>query len=105
MREVRSYPPDKFAAFKADSDEWNAAADRRRVRPGEQGPPLGGAPRGWRKLPHADRMHPVGGGEHFMPLIVCTGAAERRRKGQVLQGSVLGVGYLYVLLGRGAKVE
>lgn len=28
----------------------------------------------WRKIPKADEIHPPGGGEHFMPLVVCAGA-------------------------------
>jgi aromatic ring-opening dioxygenase catalytic subunit (LigB family) len=28
----------------------------------------------WRSWPGADEMHPLRGGEHFMPLIVCAGA-------------------------------
>jgi len=30
---------------------------------------------GWRGWPHSWRMHPRGGAEHFLPLIVCAGAA------------------------------
>lgn len=30
---------------------------------------------GWRGWPHAYTMHPRGGAEHFLPLIVCAGAA------------------------------
>jgi aromatic ring-opening dioxygenase catalytic subunit (LigB family) len=29
----------------------------------------------WRNWPHAYTMHPRGGAEHFLPLIVCAGAA------------------------------
>jgi aromatic ring-opening dioxygenase catalytic subunit (LigB family) len=29
---------------------------------------------GWREWPGGYEMHPPGGGEHFMPLIVCAGA-------------------------------
>lgn len=29
----------------------------------------------WRDMPHSYRMHPPRGGEHFMPLLVCSGAA------------------------------
>lgn len=29
----------------------------------------------WRKWPNAYTMHPRGGAEHFLPLIVCAGAA------------------------------
>lgn len=28
----------------------------------------------WREFPHSYEMHPRGGGEHFMPLLVCSGA-------------------------------
>jgi len=30
---------------------------------------------GWREWPNAYTMHPRGGAEHFLPLIVCAGAA------------------------------
>jgi aromatic ring-opening dioxygenase catalytic subunit (LigB family) len=30
---------------------------------------------GWREWPHAYQMHPSGGAEHFLPLIVTAGAA------------------------------
>lgn len=33
----------------------------------------------WRKWPHAYTMHPRGGAEHFLPLIVCAGAAEKSK--------------------------
>ena len=29
---------------------------------------------GWRDFPHSYEMHPRGGAEHFMPLLVCAGA-------------------------------
>lgn len=31
---------------------------------------------GWRKFAHSYDMHPPGGGDHFMPLLVCAGAAD-----------------------------
>lgn len=41
----------------------------------------------WRQLPHADAMHPPGRGEHFMPLLVCAGAAaDGERAGSYVDG-------------------
>lgn len=61
------------STFKAKSDEWNTkltqavtATDKKTRWDGLKG---------WRELPHAYEMHPPNGGEHFMPLIVCAGAA------------------------------
>ena len=59
--------------FKKQNTEWSAAvtdaamtgdADAR-ARKFED----------WRKWPNAYTMHPRGGAEHFLPLIVCAGAA------------------------------
>ncbi|KAH9872415.1 hypothetical protein IAQ61_005250 [Plenodomus lingam] len=33
----------------------------------------------WREWPHSWEMHPRGGAEHFLPLVVCAGAAGRTR--------------------------
>lgn len=46
---------------------------------------------GWRKLPGADVMHPPRGGEHFMPLIVCAGAAGQDEKAKWYKDGYLGV--------------
>lgn len=62
-----------FSPFKKRSDEWNEALGDV-VRRGNETERLEGL-KGWRGLPYADEMHPRGGGEHFMPLIVCAGAA------------------------------
>ncbi|KND89094.1 4,5-DOPA dioxygenase extradiol [Tolypocladium ophioglossoides CBS 100239] len=73
MRAIRSYPPAQFAAFKADSDEWNSALTAA-LAAGSKESRWNGL-KDWRGMPHADRMHPPAGGEHFMPLVVCAGAA------------------------------
>lgn len=60
-------------AFRAKSDEWNAvltSAVGERTRTGRAD-----RLKGWRAFPHADDMHPPRGGDHFMPLLVCAGAA------------------------------
>ncbi|KAJ6784434.1 hypothetical protein PWT90_07071 [Aphanocladium album] len=77
MRSLRGFSGhslDKgWLEFKAKTDDWNGAltaavteadAKTREDRVSR-----------WRQLPHADMMHPPRGGEHFMPLIVCAGAA------------------------------
>lgn len=58
--------------FKGRSDTWNEALGEvvKRANVTERMEGLVG----WRGLPHADEMHPRGGGEHFMPLVVCAGA-------------------------------
>lgn len=38
---------------------------------------------GWRGFPSAYTMHPRGGAEHFLPLLVCCGAGGGRGKGYV----------------------
>ncbi|POR34275.1 4,5-DOPA dioxygenase extradiol [Tolypocladium paradoxum] len=73
MRAIRSYPPAQLAAFRADSDEWNAALTTAVAAETTEGRWAG--LEAWRGMPHADRMHPPAGGEHFMPLVVCAGAA------------------------------
>lgn len=62
-----------ISSFKGRSDKWNEALGEVVRREGEE-ERLKGL-EGWRGLPNADEMHPRGGGEHFMPLIVCAGAA------------------------------
>jgi aromatic ring-opening dioxygenase catalytic subunit (LigB family) len=60
------------AAFKARNEEWSravtAAAEKSSVE--KRGKKF----EGWREWPGGHEMHPPGGGEHFMPLIVCAGA-------------------------------
>ncbi|PNY27009.1 4,5-DOPA dioxygenase extradiol [Tolypocladium capitatum] len=73
MRSVRNLPPAQFAVFKADSDEWNSALTT--AVSAESMDSRWDGLKAWRRMPHADRMHPPGGGEHFMPLVVCAGAA------------------------------
>lgn len=48
----------------------------------------------WREMDSAYDMHPRGGGEHFMPLIVCAGAAGDGEKAQVYKDGYLGVDIL-----------
>ncbi|TQV94616.1 hypothetical protein V2A60_005642 [Cordyceps javanica] len=62
-----------FLAFKAKTDEWNDAltAAATAANATERAARLAR----WREFPHADMMHPPRGGEHFMPLLVCAGAA------------------------------
>lgn len=46
----------------------------------------------WRQWPNAYKMHPRGGAEHFLPLIVCAGAAGTT-KGQKYADDFRGVDY------------
>lgn len=86
-----SGPSAQGRAVQAQSREWNAALNAA-VETDVQGRWDG--LKGWRKLPAADTMHPPRAGEvslhslcvlsvistdcyqHFMPLIVCTGASD-----------------------------
>ena len=45
----------------------------------------------WRSFPNAYTMHPERGGDHFMPLIVCAGAAGDGEKGRSYTDGVVGV--------------
>lgn len=47
--------------------------------------------KGWRGIEEANLMHPVNGGEHFMPLVVCAGAAEKEEKLKSYKDDYLGV--------------
>lgn len=66
-------PTQGWLDFKARSDEWNAALTAAVTCANET--ERGDRIARWRALPYADLMHPPMGGEHFMPLIVCAGAA------------------------------
>lgn len=73
MMGLRHANPSEGADIRAISQEWNAALnavlDANKTVERWQGLT------GWRALPGADTMHPPRGGEHFMPLLVCAGAA------------------------------
>jgi aromatic ring-opening dioxygenase catalytic subunit (LigB family) len=45
----------------------------------------------WRNFPHANEMHPPRAGEHFMPLIVCSGAAAEGESTRTYKDNYLGV--------------
>ncbi|KAJ4158240.1 uncharacterized protein LMH87_008773 [Akanthomyces muscarius] len=62
-----------WLAFKAKTDEWNGALTE--AVTAANGTEREAKVARWREFPHADMMHPPRGGEHFMPLIVCAGAA------------------------------
>lgn len=89
MRALRTAPPDQQASFKAESDVWNAALSKAVTSKDNKARWEG--LRGWRKMPHADKMHPPGGGEHFMPLIVCTGAAGEGEETKTYKDTFMGV--------------
>ncbi|KAG6001222.1 hypothetical protein E4U21_004601 [Claviceps maximensis] len=61
--------------------------------------------RAWRGLPHAERMHPLGGGEHFMPLVVCAGAAGDGEKAGVYRDEFLGLDICTYFWGGGRADE
>ncbi|KAL6399091.1 hypothetical protein AUP68_17633 [Ilyonectria robusta] len=73
MRQLTMAGPKQQAEFRTASDTWNTtlsdAVGKNDVAERWE------ALKGWRKFPFADIMHPPHGGEHFMPLLVCAGAA------------------------------
>ncbi|KAK8927793.1 4,5-DOPA dioxygenase extradiol [Metarhizium anisopliae] len=78
--------------FKALSDEWNAALTA--AATAEASDDRWSALRAWRTLPHANQMHPPRAGEHFMPLLVCAGAAGDGEKAGVYKDVYSGVDIL-----------
>lgn len=64
-------------AFRETSDAWNKALTDAVAT--EKVDARWDALRKWRDLPNADTMHPPRGGEHFMPLLVCAGAAGKEQ--------------------------
>lgn len=77
------------AAFKAASDAWAAA-----LAAAVEDPDPAARRRGlaaWRALPHADRMHPPAAREHFMPLLVCAGAALDAEPARSYKDDFLGI--------------
>ncbi|CAK7246256.1 MAG: hypothetical protein STHCBS139747_007880 [Sporothrix thermara] len=60
-------------ATRAQLTEWNEAVSAAATEPDEAAREAAFAQ--WRTFPAAYMTHPRGGAEHFMPLIVCAGAA------------------------------
>ncbi|KAF6809375.1 amidohydrolase [Colletotrichum sojae] len=73
MRSLFMGDPSAGAKLGKQVGEWNAeltdAVAKEKLEDRTQ------ALAGWRKFAHSYDMHPRGGGEHFMPLLVCAGAA------------------------------
>jgi len=59
--------------FVARNDEWSRHVTDAASTADEQGREE--KMKVWREWPNAFEMHPKGGAEHFMPLVVCAGAA------------------------------
>ncbi|OJD30810.1 extradiol ring-cleavage dioxygenase [Diplodia corticola] len=75
-------------SFKSRNDAWNRAVNEAvaEEEPEERRKKL----EEWRKFPGAYDMHPRGGAEHFLPLIVCAGAAGEA-KGKVYSDKFMGL--------------
>lgn len=102
MRHLRSGNQEAIKAFKKVCDEWSEAltSATTAVKKDERWERV----KGWRKLPHANRMHPPFGGEHFMPLIVCAGAAGDGEKAGVYKDVFSGVD-IYTYYWGGEEVD
>ena len=59
--------------FKKQNTEWSRAVTEAAMTDDDKG--RGDKFEHWRTWPAAYTMHPRGGAEHFLPLIVCAGAA------------------------------
>lgn len=59
--------------FKAQNEEWSESVTDAAMTTDVEG--RGKRFEDWRKWPNSYMMHPRGGAEHFLPLIVCAGAA------------------------------
>lgn len=79
-----TYEPD----FRARSDRWSEAVGEamgsERLEARER------KVESWREWPGAYEMHPRGGAEHFLPLIVCAGAGGDQ-KGESYKDAFLGL--------------
>ena len=73
MFAMMANPPAPGSPFRIRSDAWNEAL-RDAVTVKDRAERLERLA-GWREFPNAFEMHPRGGGEHFMPLLACAGAA------------------------------
>jgi aromatic ring-opening dioxygenase catalytic subunit (LigB family) len=88
--ELRSGSPAKIKSWTDRVDQWNRAlteavgAESREERWRRL--------KGWRELPHADDMHPPRRGEHFLPLVVCAGAALEGERAGVYEDEFMGAG-------------
>ncbi|KXJ85700.1 Extradiol ring-cleavage dioxygenase, class III enzyme, subunit B [Microdochium bolleyi] len=79
MFSLRHQDPQSAASFKATMDTWNqqvtSAVEKEDVQ--ERAKALGK----WRDIENSYTMHPRGGAEHFLPLIVTAGAATGAESG------------------------
>ncbi|KAI8932893.1 hypothetical protein NX059_010370 [Plenodomus lindquistii] len=76
--------------FKKQITEWSNAVTDAALTRGEQ--EREGKFKDWRNWPGAYTMHPRGGAEHFLPLIVCAGAAGATG-GKAYKDGCMGVEY------------
>lgn len=73
MRSIFTGDPHAAARLGKQVDEWNRELTDAVTK--EKREDRTRALSGWRKFTHSYHMHPRGGGEHFMPLLVCAAAA------------------------------
>ncbi|KAM0323734.1 hypothetical protein ACHAQA_008671 [Verticillium albo-atrum] len=73
MRELMSGDPAASSRLGRQVSEWNGVLSA--AVEIEQSDDRAKRLEGWRGFPHSFDMHPDRGGEHFMPLLVCSGAA------------------------------
>ncbi|RKL47373.1 hypothetical protein BFJ72_g2364 [Fusarium proliferatum] len=89
MMMLGSSGPEQQAQFRTLSDEWNNTLTEAALK--KDTDERWKALKGWRKFPYADMMHPPNGGEHFMPLLVCAGAAREGEETRKYNDEYVGV--------------
>ncbi|KAM0352477.1 hypothetical protein ACHAPU_002145 [Fusarium lateritium] len=81
--------PEQQAQFRGLASEWNSTLTDAVLK--KDADERWKALKGWRKFPNADTMHPPNGGEHFMPLLVCAGAAREGDESKKYSDEFVGV--------------
>ncbi|KAF4458199.1 hypothetical protein F53441_50 [Fusarium austroafricanum] len=89
MMMLGSAGPEQQAQFRTLSDEWNNALTDATLK--KDTDERWKALKSWRGFPYADMMHPPNGGEHFMPLLVCAGAAREGEETKKYSDEYVGV--------------
>lgn len=89
MRQLMMSGASQRAQFQPVSAAWNRALTDATMQAGKAD--RWTALKGWRDMPNANTMHPPRGGEHFMPLLVCAGAAGDAEAGKRYADEFVGV--------------
>ncbi|KAF7559801.1 hypothetical protein G7046_g4362 [Stylonectria norvegica] len=89
MRQLMRLGQEHRDQFHGKTVAWNAALTEATTLPDKA--KRWAALKAWRSLPDANLMHPPSAGEHFMPLLVCAGAAADGEAAKRYSDEFLGV--------------